>query len=677
MIWRVSQAAAAVLAVAPLFIAVTAATGGQMSLMPRDPLLPPQLLYAGHELEELEGNGDGRIDYGETVRILVRAHNRGGGATEVAAQLSVDTSQVDLLDPTAEFPEIDPESFAETLFPHFTVRILDTAPASAVSFTVSWTAREGSGQFSFGETISRPDLPWEEMTLRDGGGDSDGALDPGERVSIRIRLRNTGTSAATGVVARLVSTAPDWLRVFDDTIGYEDIPVGLSMEHHGPGLVFEADPETPEGTEILCGLRITADRGFRQDQYFRLTVTRDPIARQQHWPLNTDPGWTRQGSWSFGRPVGSCGDPSAGQAGINAYGYNLFGCYFNYMSPRHLTAGPIDCSEFKHTQLRFLRWLGVEAQPWDRAAVAVSNDGWRWSEVWTNGEWSLQDTSWIAVSYDIAAVADGQSHVFLRWTIGPTDGSVTYGGWNIDEIAVWAERTAAWPRPTVTPFGTAAPETPTPTVTPSLTPTPRPTYPPGTKTPTETPVKPTPPLTPAPSPSPDPLSPTATPTAAGSRTPTPSPTVTETIALTATTAPPPTITPAPPPTATASVPSPTAAGERAAEIDIDLSRRYFRPGDHFVLVFRIDAGTVRQHVTRVLILEIDGQYWFHPAWTHTPGGVNLSLTPGATMTQTLLDFFWPSNAGSLRDIRFWAALLDHTLIELASNVEMESFGYGP
>jgi len=57
--------------------------------------------------------------------------------------------------------------------------------------------------------------------------------------------------------------------------------------------------------------------------------------------------------------------------------------------------------------------------------------------------------------------------------------------------------------------------------------------------------------------------------------------------------------------------------------------------------------------------------------------VNLSLTPGATMTQTLLDFFWPSNAGSLRDIRFWAALLDHTLIELASNVEMESFGYGP
>jgi hypothetical protein len=31
-------------------------------------------------------------------------------------------------------------------------------------------------------------------------------------------------------------------------------------------------------------------------------------------------------------------------------------------------------------------------------------------------------------------VADGQQYVYLRWTIGPTDSSVTYAGWNIDDV---------------------------------------------------------------------------------------------------------------------------------------------------------------------------------------------------------------------------------------------------
>jgi hypothetical protein len=34
--------------------------------------------------------------------------------------------------------------------------------------------------------------------------------------------------------------------------------------------------------------------------------------------------------------------------------------------------------------------------------------------------------------------ADHQPTVYLRWVLGPTDGSVTYPGWNIDDIEIWA-----------------------------------------------------------------------------------------------------------------------------------------------------------------------------------------------------------------------------------------------
>jgi hypothetical protein len=39
---------------------------------------------------------------------------------------------------------------------------------------------------------------------------------------------------------------------------------------------------------------------------------------------------------------------------------------------------------------------------------------------------------------DISDVADGETTVYLRWVMGPTDEGVTYPGWNIDDIEIWA-----------------------------------------------------------------------------------------------------------------------------------------------------------------------------------------------------------------------------------------------
>ena len=42
------------------------------------------------------------------------------------------------------------------------------------------------------------------------------------------------------------------------------------------------------------------------------------------------------------------------------------------------------------------------------------------------------------LSYDISDVADGEDTVYFRWGMGPTDEFVTYPGWNLDDIEIWA-----------------------------------------------------------------------------------------------------------------------------------------------------------------------------------------------------------------------------------------------
>ncbi len=158
--------------------------------------------------------------------------------------------------------------------------------------------------------------------------------------------------------------------------------------------------------------------------------------------LASDPGWSRGTEWAYGQPqgLGSGGvpDPSSGHTGSNVFGNNLAGDYPpDLTAASSLTAGPFDCRGLRDVQLRFWRWLGVEASPHDHATVAVSADGVHYATVWTNID-PVADTAWTEVAYDISAVADDEAGVMVRWSLGPTNGTVQSCGWNIDDVAILA-----------------------------------------------------------------------------------------------------------------------------------------------------------------------------------------------------------------------------------------------
>lgn len=173
------------------------------------------------------------------------------------------------------------------------------------------------------------------------------------------------------------------------------------------------------------------------------------LTRVMFWDLSSNPGWSVQEGWAFGVPLGNAGDPASGYTGSNVYGYNLAGAYANNITTTYyLKTAAIDCSAFKGTHLRFWRWLGVEY--FDYATIDVSNDNSRWTNVYLNMGYPADvDTAWTQVTYDISAVADGRSAVYIRWGMGPTDSTVTYCGWNIDDVEILADNSSSDIKPGV------------------------------------------------------------------------------------------------------------------------------------------------------------------------------------------------------------------------------------
>ncbi len=237
--------------------------------------------------------------------------------------------------------------------------------------------------------------------------------------------------------------------------------------------------------------------------YYSFVTLEHVIILQE--PLDSNPGWqTTHEMWAFGQPTGQGGqyggpDPTNGYTGSNVYGYNLTGDYEDDIpSARYLRSDAIDCSEGSGTTLSFYRWLGVEDSDYDHATLQVSTNGFNWTTIWENPDSSMYDGTWVRVEYDISSIADGQPQVFIRWGMGPSDSSVHYCGWNIDDVEVSFYRecvTEPTATPTVTPTMTDIPTstvTATATQIPSSTPTATststatPTIAPPTSTPTAT-----------------------------------------------------------------------------------------------------------------------------------------------------------------------------------------------
>ncbi len=215
-----------------------------------------------------------------------------------------------------------------------------------------------------------------------------------------------------------------------------------------PGETVDITVEINENANSLTmGARLTAVQFINTTDHIGDTsrnvvlLVGDGLLKYE-WLFNSDPGWTTEGDWAFGQPLGLGGehgspDPTGGYTGDYVYGYNLAGDYSNNLPETHLTSTVIDCSNLYGIHLKFRRWLGVQGPEYDQAYVKVSTDEINWTTIWENPE-EMTAGSWDMTDLNIAAIASNQERVYLRWTMGETDGNWKYCGWNIDDVQVFA-----------------------------------------------------------------------------------------------------------------------------------------------------------------------------------------------------------------------------------------------
>lgn len=411
----------------------------------------PRLRYDYHFIDDSSGNNDGEINAGETIGLTLVLFNSGTDATGVTATLSTDNPHVNITIATASFPDIN-QNYTGTSLTDFVFTVSPEASnGEEIDFHIDWFTNEFVGTAFFTEMVVAPNLEFNSVLVTDPmRGDGDGILDPGESAQLVVSLINTGTGTAQNISAILSSNHPEWISFGDNESDFENIAAGATGMTVPPHFTVTASSSTPDHTIIIFTLSITADGHVASDT-FPLEITYSNFALRYQWDMDTNPGWTTEGQWAWGVPQGNSGDPSSGATGDNVYGYNLAGSYANSLPETYLTSTAINCAALNNVEVHFMRWLGVESSTWDHASFRVSNNGSTWTTIWDHSGSSFTDTSWQAMSYDISAVADGQSTVYLRWVMGTTDSSVVYCGWNVDDVEIWGETEVIIPTPTPTP----------------------------------------------------------------------------------------------------------------------------------------------------------------------------------------------------------------------------------
>ncbi len=183
------------------------------------------------------GNGNGVVDAGEVVDLLVSLRNNGGsGAPGVTGSLTTTDGLVSITGAEASYGTI---AAGATASPSngFRVSVPYTVPDQH-EFPFQLTLLDGSGRHfaeSFALTARAPDPRHFSHVVLDLSGNGDGRPDPGETVSYFVKLKNLGTGIGPGVTAVLRSL--DGLcTVTDSTAAFGDLAPG--QEKQGDAFAF-------------------------------------------------------------------------------------------------------------------------------------------------------------------------------------------------------------------------------------------------------------------------------------------------------------------------------------------------------------------------------------------------------------------------------------------------------
>lgn len=242
------------------------------------------------------------------------------------------------------------------------------------------------------------------------------------------------TSGVGGSLDFIITSLPSIGALWDPGTMTGILSVPHTLDGGGNEVIYKA----PHGVTGDTSFTFKANDGLDSNTA-TVDVTISTAGVVASFPMTSNPGWTTQGQWAFGTPTGggsNGGDPTSGYTGTNVYGYNLAGDYPNNMATvQYLTTTAINATGATNVKLGFWRRLGIESSTYDHANVQYSTNGSTWNTIYNHTAGSFNELAWTYQEYALPAAANAAT-LYVRWGMGTTDSSVTYPGWNIDDVQI-------------------------------------------------------------------------------------------------------------------------------------------------------------------------------------------------------------------------------------------------
>jgi len=197
-------------------------------------------LYAGSQtLNDVtggsrNGNGDGRLDAGETVELRFAAKNQGTvTASGVSGTLSVSDPYVTVLDGASAFANIAVGATVTATDPML-IRVNRSAPDRYEAHgTLTLNGTNGPFVEEVVLWVHAPVIDYQSQSVRDtvGTGNNNGIIEANEDLAIVARLRNAGAGLLRSASLRLRSTDPAVV-LSDTVITIGNVASGVGVTQH-------------------------------------------------------------------------------------------------------------------------------------------------------------------------------------------------------------------------------------------------------------------------------------------------------------------------------------------------------------------------------------------------------------------------------------------------------------
>jgi len=224
----------------------------------------PYIIFNSQTLNDESGNGNGLLDYNESVLLSVGLNNVGNQPTSsVVATLSTDNPYVSITDNNEPYGDFDPEEiiFIDDAFA-FSVSA-NVPDGEIILFEISAESGETIWESSFSITAHAPDLSISDFEILGNGG-----IDPGETTEVSITLNNCGSSGIIDAIASVTSASP-YLTINTGSQNIGDINSDDNVE-----VIFSitASSNTPIGQVVDLIFDLSAENEFSFNETLYLTV---------------------------------------------------------------------------------------------------------------------------------------------------------------------------------------------------------------------------------------------------------------------------------------------------------------------------------------------------------------------------------------------------------------------